>query len=233
MKLVYIASPYHADTPEEMARNKQAALDACEEAYRIGRLTGQQILPITPLVNFPYLNESKPKDRAEALRLGLSLLEKSDELWCAGDHVSDGMKGEIQAAVRMEKPVFSMGMAQEKIQVAIADMRPMLDEKCCFKGSNQKNYADQFLLLSPSVLAPWALEPENQLWRVTGHGFGNSPTARGQAVYVKNLFDGEKARFNRGDFIGIVNPNRLPNWAKEALLQEQNSNESEDIEYEP
>jgi hypothetical protein len=232
MKYVYIAAPYHADTQEEMERNKQAALDACNEAHMLGRLSGERIIPITPVVNFPYLDENNPKDREEALKMGLSLLLRCDEIWCAGNHVSEGMKGEIRAAVRLGKPVSSMGMAQEKIQTAISDMRPMLDEKHCIKKSGEKNYTGQLLILKESMLGPWALEPENQLW-IACHGFGTSPTASGRAVYVKNLIDGEQARFNRQDFYGIAMINRLPEWAREALkTHEQNSNERDEPDYE-
>ena len=231
MKYVYIAAPYHAETPEEMELNKQIALAACGEAYKLGRLTGEMIVPITPIVNFPYLNENDPKERDQALKMGLSLITKCDEVWCAGDHVSEGMKGEIRAAVRMDKPVYSMGMEQEKIQTAISGMEPMLTEKHCYKNSDNKDYSNQLLVLKASALAPWAKEPENQLWIANGGGFGTSPTANGRAVFAKSLSDGEESRWNRSDFIGVANPSRLPVWIKEKLseIQEQNNEESEEM----
>jgi hypothetical protein len=232
LKIVYVASPYHADTPEEMEKNRQSALAACEEAYRLGRLTGERVVPLTPLVNFPYLNENDPKERDEALRSGLSLLSKCDELWVAGDHVSEGMRNEIRAAVRMEKPVYSMGLAQEKIQAVIADMPPLLDEKSCFKNSGGKDYEGQLLVLKPSALAPWALEPENQLWIASG-GFGTRPDAGGRAVYAKCLYDGESARWNRSDFYGVANVNRLPDWAQEKFEEYQQHNHERNEEQEP
>ena len=83
MKLVYIASPYHAGTPDEMERNKQDALNACEEAYQTGRASGERIVPITPLVNFPYLNESDTFEREKALKQGIALLSRCDEMCIA------------------------------------------------------------------------------------------------------------------------------------------------------
>jgi hypothetical protein len=102
----------------------------------------------------------------------------------------------------------------------------MLDEKVCFKHSNEKDFTDQLLVLKASALAPWALEPENQLW-IAKYGFGTSPTASGRAVYCENLFDGEEARFNRTDFCGIAIGNRLPDWARERLDEYQNQQEEQ------
>ena len=230
MKLVYIAAPYHADTPEKMENNRQTALASCEEAYRLGRLQGIKIVPVTPLGNFSYLNENSQDEREQALHMGIALLSRCDELWVAGDHISEGMREEIQAAVRLEKPVYSMGMEQQKIQAAITGMPPMLDEKCCYKNSEQKDYSGQLLVLKASVLAPWMLDPRNQLW-IAENGFGTKPNASGRAVFATCLMDGERARFNREDFYGIANPNRLPDFAKEKLSEnQQNIDESEEFE---
>jgi len=215
-----------------MELNKQAALDSCEEAYRLGRLTGERVVPFTPLVNFPYFNENDPKGRDEALRSGLSLLTKCDELWVAGGRISEGMRGEIQAAVRMDKPVYSMWLEQSVIQSVIRDMPPLLDERQCYQTSDRRDYTGQLLILKPSALAPWAKEPENQLWIASG-GFGTRPDASGRAVYAKCLNDGEAARWNRSDFYGVANVNRLPDWAQmrfEEYQQDQNNDESEDLE---
>ena len=231
MKLIYICSPYHADTTEEMEQNRQNAHKACGEAYRLGRLTGESFVPITPIGNFSYLDECKPEERDQALRLGLSLLSRCDELWVAGEKLTDGMRVEIRAAVRMEKPVLSMGMEQAKIQAVIAGMPPLLDHKCCYKNSNSRDYTGQLLVLKASALAPGAKEVENQLW-IALNGFGVSPTASGRAVFATCLYDGEKTRWDRADFYGIANPNRIPNWAKEKLteLQDQNNEELEEME---
>ena len=232
MKTVYIAAPYRAGTPEEMEKNRQAALAACEKAYHLGRLMGEMIVPITPIGNFPYLDDNKPDERERALHMGAALLSKCDELWVAGDRISEGMRLEIRAAVRLEKPVLSMGLAQEKIKAAVSDMPPLLEVKQCYATSDRRDYTGQLLILKPSALAPWAKEPDNQLW-IASHGFGTSPTASGRAVYAQNLFDGEKARFNRADFYGVANVNRLPDWAQKGFadyMEQQNNDESEELE---
>jgi hypothetical protein len=83
--------------------------------------------------------------------------------------------------------------------------------------------------LKAGELAPWAKEPENQLW-IANNGFGTSPAARGRRVYAKNLFDGEEARFDRADFYGIADPGCLPGWARDRLSQPQDQNNNDDSE---
>ena len=229
MKVVYIAAPYFADTPERMEKNKQSALAACEEAYRLGQLTGEKIIPITPIGQFPYLNDNKPEEREQALRMGIALLQKCDELWAAGDRVSEGMRAEIRAAARLGKPVYSMGLEQEKIQAVIDGMKPMLEQSVCYKHSAEKDFSNQLLVLKPSALTPWSLEPESQLW-IAKNGFGCSPTARGRAVFCENICDGEKASFDRSAFYGVAIANRLPDWAREKFEEQNQNEESEELE---
>jgi len=225
MKLVYISSPYYAQTAEEMEKNKNDALSACEYAYSLSLLAGEKIVPLTPHVNFPYFDVHDPEEKTKMERMGLLLLSKSDEMWVAGDAITDEMRNEIRAAVRMGIPVMSMSMESIKIQDAAKDLRLMLNVGNCVKNSNHQDYTDQILVLKESRLAPWALEAENQLWKADS-GFGLDPNARGRAVYATNLFDGEKARWNRDDFLGIADVDRLPDWAMEKVLD----NQREDLE---
>ena len=62
----------------------------------------------------------------------------------------------------------------------------------------------QWLVLSPNRLKERYRFPHNQVVKATG-GFGCSPTKSGRAVFVEHL-DGEHARWDRGDFIGIASP---------------------------
>ena len=74
------------------------------------------------------------------------------------------------------------------------------------------------LVLSPDTLKESAWQQENQLW-LAESGFGCSPNARGRAVYATCLGDGEQARWNRGDFIGVLDERFLPDWAKPRLAE--------------
>lgn len=70
------------------------------------------------------------------------------------------------------------------------------------------------LVLSTHTLKESYWTPENQLWLATG-GFGCVPNASGRAVFATCLGDGERTRWNREDFTGILKEEFLPEWAKE------------------
>lgn len=81
------------------------------------------------------------------------------------------------------------------------------------------------LVLSARTLKESYWSQENQLWLATG-GFGCSPTASGRAVYATCLGDGERTRWNREDFTGILKEEFLPDWAREQVEQLQASETS-------
>jgi len=76
----------------------------------------------------------------------------------------------------------------------------------------------KIVILSPRALKEKYWSPENQLWYATG-GFGCSPTASGRAVYATALCDGEKTRWDRSQFIGVMKDEFIPKWAIEKLEQ--------------
>ena len=59
---------------------------------------------------------------------------------------------------------------------------------------------------------------KRQLWYARS-GFGCEPHSRGRAVFATCLSDGETARWNREDFIGVLNEKYLPDWAREKLME--------------
>lgn len=82
-------------------------------------------------------------------------------------------------------------------------------------------------MLSADTLNESHPTPQDQLWLCTG-GFGSHANSRGRAVvFATCLFDGEKARWNREDFVGVLADSQLPDWAREKLEQLQGQKESE------
>lgn len=70
-------------------------------------------------------------------------------------------------------------------------------------------------------------KPEYQLCLATG-GFGCRPTASGRAVYATCLYDGDKARWNRENVLGVLKDEYLPDWAREKLEELQNTGPEEE-----
>ena len=88
--LVFICSPLAGD----VAGNTQKARDFCRVALDRGAI------PIAPHLLFPqFMDDQAEDERALALRMGLVLLDKCNELWYFGATISPGMKTEIRKAV--------------------------------------------------------------------------------------------------------------------------------------
>ena len=98
----------------------------------------------------------------------------------------------------------------------------------CELDSQYLNYEGKVLVLSTKTLKESRWSQQDQLWLATG-GFGCDPNSSGRAVFATCLADGEKTRWNRSDFTGVLKESLLPDWASEKLagLQNQQTTESE------
>ncbi|MDE6998030.1 MAG: DUF3849 domain-containing protein [Oscillospiraceae bacterium] len=89
-------------------------------------------------------------------------------------------------------------------------------EHCVGGDRHEQDYKGKVLVMSPDTLRESCWDPRDQLWLAEG-GFGCSPTASGRAVYATCLGDGEKTRWDRSDFVGVLDEQHLPDWAREKL----------------
>ncbi len=55
--------------------------------------------------------------------------------------------------------------------------------------------------------------------RLAFSGFGCRPHVRGHSVRCTCLGDGEMTRWNRDEFIGVLDEKFLPEWAQEKLAE--------------
>lgn len=150
-------------------------------------------------------------NRDKALQMGLKLIEYCFEVWVCGDEISQGMQGEIAVAEKLNKPV--MYVLQERIEENLKirqELNP-LSVSDVIPKSNEQDYENKILVLDPNVLITNARNAQKSLW-VAYNGFGCTYSARGQAVYAKNLFDDREAQWERSDFLGIVKPESLQKW---------------------
>lgn len=90
--------------------------------------------------------------------------------------------------------------------------------QCEPESFSNLDYEGKVLVLSPETLNEAHLTPQNQLW-YAHDGFGCSPHAIGRSIRCTCLGDGEQTRWNRSDFIGVLSPDYLPDWAKAKLSE--------------
>lgn len=86
----------------------------------------------------------------------------------------------------------------------------------CIPDDYRKSINGKVIAIKPDTLRNEYRRADRQLYFVTG-GFGAEANSRGSAVFCKNLHTGENTRFERRDVVGEVKPDRLPDWAKEAI----------------
>ena len=100
----------------------------------------------------------------------------------------------------------------------------LFDHTHCLPDTEKQDFEGKVVVLSPKALKESCLTAQDQLWLCTG-GFGTHAGARGRAVFATNLADGEKTRWDRTDFVGVLADSHLPDWAIEKLseMQEQES----------
>lgn len=197
MKLVYIASPLRGD----YGKNIKQAAEYCERACSLG------VLAFAPHLYFTqFYNDTIPEQREKGLEMGLAMLEKCDELWVMGTHISQGMRGELAHAKSLGIPVYDVKWPHDiECYPVSADEHALLGRHSCVADSLEQDYMGKILVMNYDTLKPEYRSRPYQLWLATG-GFGCSHTARGQRVFATNLYDGEQSSFYRQDFVGIIRP---------------------------
>ena len=88
----------------------------------------------------------------------------------------------------------------------------------CVGDRAEQDFTGKVLVLSPEALQEQYWGQENQLWYARS-GFGCEPHSSGRAVFATCLSDGETARWNREDFIGVLDDKFLPDWARKKLSE--------------
>lgn len=205
MKLVYICSPLRGD----MEANIQRAMRY--NAYA----AGCGVIPLAPHVAWNgVFDDTVPEKREEALRLGLELLKRCDEVWVMGNEISEGMQGEIEEAERLhiarvyvldEQVEQDLKIRQEHTPLALSD---------CIPDSNRQDYEGKILVVKPESLSSHYRLSENSLW-IASHGPGCMAGKYDRTVHAYSLFTGELGYFARYDFHGIVKPKSLLRWLQD------------------
>lgn len=95
----------------------------------------------------------------------------------------------------------------------------LFESKHCVKGSSSDmDYEGKVLIIDPYTLADEYRTPEDQLLLATS-GFGCNPSSLGRKVFGTHLNDGARGTYMRQDFLGVIQDEYLPEWAREKLQE--------------
>ena len=116
---------------------------------------------------------------------------------------ADRLKGQI-AAVQAQRKTLHIPL-------------DMLGREHCFPLLDGDDITNKVVAVRPTSLRYEYQRADCQLILVTG-GSGARSNPRGTAVYGVNVFTGRRSgRWRRGDILGEVRPECLPQWAKDHL----------------
>ena len=86
----------------------------------------------------------------------------------------------------------------------------------CIPGSRNGDYEGELVVIRADILQRDKQTADYQLCRATG-GFGCKASAGGRAVFCQTVFDNREMRYDRTDVLGVIKPERIPDWAKERI----------------
>lgn len=91
-----------------------------------------------------------------------------------------------------------------------------ITKSSCQAVSPEESLVGQVVVVRGSVLRPEFQHGTRQLMLCNG-GNGAQPMARGRSCNCTYLYDGRDTVFYRSDFLGVLKPENMPEWAKERL----------------
>ena len=122
----------------------------------------------------------------------------------------------------------------EETRQALLNERARLDGNSiitaaqCEGISSKDDLHGKVIVIKPEVLRREYRAAAHQLKLCTG-GFGASPNSRGSACFCTDLLTGKESRFERRDVLGTMEPDKLPQWAKDGLAAIQQAEKSKGV----
>lgn len=90
----------------------------------------------------------------------------------------------------------------------------------CEPDCHKYNLKNRVVVLNVKALAPEYRSPDYQLMLVID-GYGCHPGTDAHGFYGHDLYTGEVQYSNRKDVLGVLKPERMPDWAKKKLYELQ------------
>jgi hypothetical protein len=113
-------------------------------------------------------------------------------------------------AQRLTEQVQKLKEEQEKLPVKTE----FITKDMCVPLELGENIRDKIIVIKPEVLRAENRLSVKQLYFATG-GNGTHGNSRGTAVFCTSLYNKQDTRFERYDVMGTMEPEQLPEWAKE------------------
>ena len=106
MERIYVCSPLRSRSHDPV-RAKRELAENLERAKRASRLIARiGAVPLAPhIYGTQFLDDDIPEEREMGIRIGLEWLKDADECWVFSEHISEGMRREIDFCSEHDIPV--------------------------------------------------------------------------------------------------------------------------------
>ena len=95
--------------------------------------------------------------------------------------------------------------------------KTVLTEEHCIPDDGMRNIVGKVVVINSEPKRYEYQHPAYQL--ILADGGHGATGGRGQAVFGTCLADGKRARWERYDVLGVIKPEKMPDWAKEAVAE--------------
>ena len=113
----------------------------------------------------------------------------------------------------------------EKANEQIGANTEFMDSDCT-PVTWEDSIENKVVVIKGNILRPEFRHANHQLMLCPG-GFGAQANARGRTCYCISLFDGRQTSYYRSDVLGVIELEKLPEWAKEGLAKANEIREQE------
>ena len=103
----------------------------------------------------------------------------------------------------------------EKANEQIGENTEIMQDKCA-PITWEDSIENKVVVIKGNILRPEFRHASHQLMLCTG-GFGSQANARGRTCYCISLYDGRQTSYYRSDVLGVIEPEKLPEWAQKGL----------------
>lgn len=118
----------------------------------------------------------------------------------------------------------------ENMNVPESDKKP-IDKSYIIPISYTDDIDNKVIVIKPEILRREYKTAVYQLKLCTG-GFGSKGNGRGRMCFCKDLFTGKNEQFQRSDIEGVMNIDKIPDWAQKTLDKISHERESRGNSYE-
>ena len=113
----------------------------------------------------------------------------------------------------------------EKANEQIGENTEIMQDKCA-PITWEDSIENKVVVIKGNILRPEFRHASHQLMLCTG-GFGSQPNARGRTCHCISLYDGRQTSYYRSDVLGVIEPEKLPEWAQKGLEKAKEIHEQE------